>query len=121
MSHDPNPVASSQDSKVLRSALACFRATGFHACSVTQLVEATGLSWDDLCRRYVDKEGILYAALDLLVAAGDSPEELQEASLAPLLAMRARVRRLAFNSRLRALHRPVQAKLEALLDTDTSS
>jgi AcrR family transcriptional regulator len=99
----------------LRAALTCFRESGFHATTVARLVEATGLSWDEICALYGDKEGMFYAALDLLLA-GPRRDESPDAPLEELQLMQARVRRLAFNSRLRALHRPVLGRLDALLD-----
>lgn len=51
--------------RVLEKCIPIFWQNGFHACSIKQIVEATGVNRFSLYQEFDNKEGILYSALDL--------------------------------------------------------
>lgn len=52
--------------KVLEQSLAVFWQKGFNGCSVNELVEITGVNRFSLYSEFENKEGILYASLNLI-------------------------------------------------------
>lgn len=103
------PEASVQ--QVLRSALRAFLAHGFHASRLSEIEAATGLTWDDLCDRYGDKEGLFLAAAEQGLADGSILAKGREAEM---LEMLSKLERVNGNPRLRAIHRQSLNRLRSL-------
>lgn len=106
-------MSSSEPDRVLAAALRVFLASGFHAVTIDELESATGLSWDEARSRYIDKEGLFFAAieyrLDALSAGATGPGELEA-----IAAMLRRVSGAGSNVMLRAQHREVLQRLTRL-------
>lgn len=98
---------------VLRNALAAFLDHGFHAVRLSELEDATGRSWDAICERYRDKEGLFLAAAEqgLLDGSVDSTGKQAE-----VLEMLERLERVNGNPRLRAIHKQPLNRVRAMAE-----
>ena len=80
----------------LTAALSVFRAKGYEATSVQDLVDATGLSRSSLYATFGDKHGLFLAALDRYARAGrETLRDLCACGASPLGALRAHLERTA--------------------------
>lgn len=94
----PRPRAFDPDD-ALAAALGVFRAKGYEAASVQDLVDATGLSRSSLYATFGDKHGLFLAALDRYARQGrEALDDLCACQSSPLGAIRAFLDRTASES-----------------------
>lgn len=80
----------------LAAALCVFRAKGYEAASVQDLVDATGLSRSSLYAAFGDKHGLFLAVLDRYASEGrETLRDLCACGASPLGALRAHLERTA--------------------------
>ncbi len=110
--------SSSEPSPTLRSALEAFLTHGFHAVKTSDLEEATGCSWPELCALYGDKEGLFLASVEEVLVNG-SPQVFGRT--AEVLAMLEVLERVKGNPRLKIIHKWPLTRLRSLADPPQST
>jgi AcrR family transcriptional regulator len=108
-------VSTSGPDGVLDAALGVFLSCGFHAATVDELEQATGLSWDEMRSRFVDKEGLFFAATEQHLNAL-SGSTSQAGELEAVVKLLGRVSAAGSTVRLRAQHRDALQRLTRLAE-----
>lgn len=107
----------SVDQGRLNRAMDAFLESGFHPVSLDALEHATGLTWDEVRRRFGDKEGLFLAAIEARLQALASQAGKADAMAgSELRLMLERVRRAGSTPMLRAQHKAALNRLLILAE-----
>lgn len=103
--------------ELLQAAAKLFAARGFHAVTLTEIAEATGLPPDELFAVFGGKEGLFYAAIAEARPRVQGPPAgagIDAPAAESFEAMLMKLEKAGANPRLRAIHRDALERLLAL-------